>query len=538
MEILLPPKSNCQNAAVLSGARQITVIGANGSGKTQFCNWLMQQVGDQAYHISALRALYAFTPIPQRKGSIEAMFKHMNDVSQYNKGTAITEFDQLFYIMMVDEFRDLMNYKAKLLMHEQAEFPKTKLDTVVKMWQEIFPKNKILRENGKILFSNEGNEDLYTSLRLSDGEKSVLYYIGAVLYAMPQAVILVDDPEVFIHQSMMATLWNVIEQMRPDCTFIYNTHDLSFVQSRIDNTSIWVKNFDPAEKTWEYEVLDKGGQLDDALYYDILGSRKPVLFIEGDETHSLDSRLYPLIFQEYTVKPLGSCNKVIESVRSFNDLKGFHHLDSWGIVDRDRRGEQEVRYLRNKKILVPNVAEIENIMMLEGVIRTVARHRHRNENEVFFRVKQAVIGMFKTQLKQQALMHVRHRVKQYVSLRVDAKFRNINALEDHLVDLLNELNPRGMYEAICREFHDYLADGDYNQILRVFNQKQILSESNVAGLCGLQNKDGYVKQILNILKADGCDADSIRAAVKRCFGLRPNDELQEESISIASRQQE
>ena len=105
--------------------------------------------------------------------------------------------------------------------------------------------------------------------------------------------------------------------------------------------------------------------LDTALL-DLLGSRKPVLVIEGDDKHSIDSRLYPLIFPEYTVKPLGSCNKVIETVRSFGDLKNFHMLESRGIEDRDRRSDPEVEYLRNKNILVPDVAEVENLMKGDG----------------------------------------------------------------------------------------------------------------------------------------------------------------------------
>ncbi len=518
MDILLPNKSTNEKPDLLHDVRQITVIGTNGSGKTRFCNWIMERCGDKAYHMSALRAIMS-TYSSGNEGSISDLYSHMNEVSTIHKGTAQTEFDKLVFIMMMDEFRDLVNYKARLLMGEQAEIPKTKLDTVVKMWQEVFPKNKILRENGKLLFQTEGQDDRYSTFRLSDGEKAVLYYIGAVLYAMPQAIILVDDPEVFIHQSMMATLWNVIEEMRPDCTFIYNTHDIDFASSRIDNRCVWVKSYDPAAVTWDYEVTKSSMNLSDALYYDLLGNRKPVLFIEGDDVHSIDSRLYPLIFPDYTVKPLGSCNKVIESVRSFNDLQAFHHLDSWGIVDRDRRDDKEVEYLRKKKVLVPNVAEVENILMLEGVIRTIARHRHRNENDVFFSVKKSVMAMFSAELKQQALQHVRHRVKHFVEVRIDMRFRNISALEDHMVDLVREINPRGMYENLCRQFHRYIEDGNYAMVLRVYNQKMMLGNSNVAVLCGLKSKEEYIKTILNVLKADGRDAQSIRACIKRSFGL-------------------
>lgn len=328
----------------------------------------------------------------------------------------------------------------------------------------------------------------------------------------------------------MQTLWNVIEEMRPDCTFIYNTHDVDFAVSRIDNQCVWVKSFDPEVMAWDYEVMSSSQHLSDAML-DLLGTRKPVLFIEGDSTHSIDIRLYPLIFPEYTVKPLGSCNKVIETVRSFGDLKGFHHLESRGIVDRDRRNDDEVAYLRRKHILVPNVAEVENILMLEGVVRAVARHRHRNENVVFSKVKKRVIAMFSHELKQQALMHVRHRVKRDVEVRIDQKFRNINALEEHMVDLVREINPRGLYEQLCKQFHTYEQSGDYNGVLKVFNQKQMLGESNVASYCGYQSKDDYIRGVLGILKSGAKEAQAIRKAIKQCFGLTEPEESAPQSTT-------
>lgn len=525
MDIQLPLRIDGKSGGVLHDTRQITIIGANGSGKSRFCNALLKACGDKAYRISALKAL-----IPLRStdeplhGSIDEMFNRMNQVNPQVKNSADTEFDRLYYIMLMDEFHQLMNYKTHRMLGEKMEFPKTKLDTTVRKWQQVFPKNRVLRENGKLLFSTEGYSDKFSSLRLSDGERAVLYYIGASLYAMPDAVILVDDPETFIHHSIMHTLWNVIEEMRPDCTFIYNTHDVDFASSRVDNQCVWVKAFDPERGAWDYEIMQPGQELSDALYFDILGSRKPVLFVEGDDRHSIDSRLYPLIFPEYTVKPLGSCDKVIESVRSFNDLRSFHRLESRGIVDRDRRNDQEVAYLLKRNIYVPNVAEIENILMLEGVIRAVARYKHRNDGEVFERVKNAVFKMFSHEVKAQALEHVRHYVKRSVEMRIDMKFKNISDVEEHMVDLVNEINPRGMYEQLCRDFHDYLQRRDYMAVLRVYNQKQMLGDSNVASLCGYHRKDDYIRGVLNILKGDGPEAHNIRHAVKQCFGLTDQQE--------------
>lgn len=519
MDIQLPKKIDGNTPKILHDVRQITVIGANGAGKTRFSKKMIEECDGKAYKLSALKAIFPETVKNEMPSSIDMLFDEAATASHFLKSDASSEFDKLLFLLLHDEFLDLLRYKSHLLNHIPCEVPSTRLDMVVTRWEDVFPKNKILRDGGKLLFSSDVGNAPYSLLRLSDGEKAVLYYLGAVMYAMPDAVIFVDDPGAFLHHSIMQALWNVIEEIRPDCTFVYNTHDIEFATSRIDNICIWVRDFNPIKTEWDYEILDAGSRFSDELYFDLLGSRKPVLFIEGDELHSIDSKLYPLIFTEYTVKPLGSCNKVIESTRSFNDLQSFHHLDSHGIVDRDRRDDKEVQYLRDKKIFVPNVAEIENILMLEGVIKTVAKHRGKKPDYVFGKVKNAVINMFKAQLKQQALLHVRHRVKRNVEFRIDRKFQNINALEDHMLDLVNEINPRGMYDAMCATFMSYVSKGDYSMILKVFNEKSMLPDSNVAQLCGMNRKEDYIKAILNILKSDGRDATVIRSTIKSCFGI-------------------
>ena len=525
MGITLPKRIDGAAPQQLKEGRQITVIGANGAGKTRFSLKLISSFGNRAYVMSAMKAMFP-TPAGRKplEGSIDDLFAKADSASSFVKLDANTELERLTFLLLHDEFIELMKYKSACFdpdtpAGKKAEVPHTKLDVLVSKWEEVFPNNRILRQGGKLLFSSASGNDVYSTLRLSDGEKAILYYLGAVQYAMPGAMILVDDPGAFIHRSIMQSLWNVIEQMRPDCTFVYNTHDIDFASSRLDNTCIWVKSYDALNEAWDYEIVGSNQGLSEELYIDLLGSRKPVLFIEGDDTHSIDSKLYPLVFTEYTVKPLGSCNQVIEATRSFNDLNGFHHLDSYGIVDRDRRSDKEVGYLRAKKILVPDVAEIENLLLLPGIISVVARRRGKNPGEVLAKVKKSILGMFERELRSQAMLHVRHYVKKTVEVRIDKKFSNINALEDHMLDLVNEINPRGMYESLCREFHGYIDQNDYLSVLKVYNQKQMLPDCNVAQLCGLENKDRYLRYVLGVLKEDGPDATEIRNAVKRCFGI-------------------
>lgn len=60
--------------------------------------------------------------------------------------------------------------------------------------------------------------------------------------------------------------------------------------------------------------------------------------------------------------------------------------------------------------------------------------------------------------------------------RIDGRFPNINKLEEHMVNLVNEINPRAMYENFCKEFHRYVVNGDYQSVLRVYNQKSMLPD--------------------------------------------------------------
>lgn len=525
METLLPPDLSGQRQRLPDRNKSLTIIGANGAGKTRFTNCFASSLGDSAFKLSALRAIYASGEPADEKGTIDSLFASARRSPAFMTNAASTSFDRLMALLLNEEIAALVDYKVAQLdvvagRRDMALPPETKLDIVISHWQEVFPTNQVLREGGRLLFSRDGQTDTYTQVKLSAGEKAVLYYFGAILYAPRNGVVFIDSPEMFLHPSLQQKLWDTIEALRPDCRFVYTTHDLDFSATRQRDILLWVKGYSAAEERWDYTMLPRGAGISDEIYMAIIGSRNPVLFIEGDASHSIDAKLYPLVFKNFTVKSLGSCDKVIESTRTFNDQRALHHLESRGIVDRDRRDDGEVAYLRGKNIFVPDVAEIENILMLEEVVRTVASFNDRDENMVFRAVKKSIIGMFSHDLRAQAMLHTRHRIKRLMERRVDGKFRNINDFEQHLSGLAKELNPRGLYEKLCREFSGYVASQNYAAILKVYNQKSMLPGSGVSQLCGLNgSKYSYVDCIISILRHDTAASRRLRVAIIRCFGL-------------------
>lgn len=520
MIITLPPRRDAQPLTVdtAQGTRQLVIIGANGSGKTRFARRLMQDFGPKAYKISAINAIFDRGPGDTTPEGIDSRYRAAANAGSLLRSDLPTQWERLMALLMTQEMKALIfNKWGEGTQHTSP----TPLDRVINLWQRVFPQNQVLVETGRMLFSREGNQDIYRPELLSAGEKAVLYYIAAAISAPRDALVVVDAPEMFLHPSKTRSLWDLIEAERSDCTWVYVTHDLSFPSTRTSGTTVWVKGYDPEKGQWDYDLLSDHDGISEDLYLALIGARKPVLFIEGDEKNSYDSKFYPLIFSEYSVKPLGGCDRVIEATRAFNGLKAFHNLDAAGIVDRDRRSESEVSSLRERKIFVPNVAEIENIFMLEAIIRTVAARNGRDPNIAFQKVRKAIIRLFETDVKAQALEHTRHRIKRSVEYHIDGRFSSITSLEEHVAQLPSELNTRGIYEQLCRDFRSYVSRGSYRDILRVYNRKSMLNESHVADACGIRYGDrkAYTRQVLNILKKGGEDAQRIIQAVKECFNL-------------------
>lgn len=529
----LPPRANDRPIDLPDDVRQITVIGANGSGKTRFTEYLALQLDSKAFRLSALEAIGdAIGGRPHDDTSIDAIYEEANATGTFLHAGEQTTFERLMVLLLNEEIANLVDYKMRLARFrsnpegDEPRLPQSKLDTVIARWREIFPEHHVMREGGSLLFTRKGDTEMYRPSRLSHGEKATLFYIGSILYAPANGVIFVDNPGMFLHNSILGRFWNTIEAMRPDCRFVYTTHDVDFAASRAENAIVWVRSYNPDTLEWDYDLLPSDSGLSEDLYMALVGSRRPVLFIEGDSTHSIDAKLYPLVFRDFSVKSLGSCNKVIEATRAFNDLRAFHHLESFGIVDRDRRDEQEVEYLRGKHIFVPEVAEIENILMLEDVVKAMARAYGRDPEKVFSSVKSAILAMFRHDLRQQALLHTRHRVKRTLEYRVDGRFNNINALEEHMNTLVSSLNPRGLYEQMCRQFSQIAGTGDYAGVLRYYNQKSMVPGSNVGQMLGLKgSKDAYVQAVLGVMKSESPHAEAIRRAIMKCFGIERNPEL-------------
>lgn len=307
-----------------------------------------------------------------------------------------------------------------------------------------------------------------------------------------------DEPEIHLHRSIMNRLWMALERYRPDCLFIYITHDTQFAAMHPNADKLWIKEYDG--QNWKLEKIDSAN-LPEELLLDILGSRKNVLFVEG-ERNSYDTQLYTELYPNYHIVPCGSCTQVIARTKAFRNNQALHDCDVYGIIDRDFRSDYEIEKYREDCIFTINVAEVENLFIVEGLVRLIASHMAKDQGAVFEAVKKYVIeDRFAKQLNGQICEGTVAQIK-YKLMCAEISKKNESEAKSSLDAAIAGIN----YDAIRAEqeqkFQAALQGGEYAEAIKVFNCKNI--STSVGHFFDIDNK-GYCSLVIALLHGDKHD---------------------------------
>ena len=247
----------------------------------------------------------------------------------------LNDFDHLIRALYADQNHEAVNFMSSYICHPRHNYsPSTKLIRLQALWEKLLPhrKLKISTANLKVVPFEESGE--YSAADLSDGERVIFYLIGQSLMVKPNGILIIDEPELHINKSILPDLFDMIERERCDCSIIYLTHDLEFAASRYSSKKYIIKAYTINPLGWTIEKLPQGTEFPEELLTKIIGSRRPVLFVEGT-SDSLDVIIYRQIYTQHIVLPVGSCEAVIQAAKNFNKLDTLHRLKCTGIVDGD-----------------------------------------------------------------------------------------------------------------------------------------------------------------------------------------------------------
>lgn len=508
---ILPDKNNNPDEKE-TNYQSMIIIGANGSGKSRLGAWIEQNSLDKTHRISAQRSLtfnkyINLKPYEAAKNLLVYGQETPRENHDYRWNAHFNEKFN-YIISMLNDYENVLSLLIAMQTKQQEEFikdckqkesqgekhdkvPEMVLDKLKRIWNTIFSSHRIIDiKNGEV--TTILNDFKYEGRYMSDGERVALYLIAQCLCVPEGKIIIIDEPEIHLHRSIMDKLWTSIEAERKDCFFIYITHDTQFAATHKNSEKLWIKDYDGTN--WNFEKI-KDSNLPEQLLLDILGNRKPVLFVEGT-SNSYDTKLYSEIYKNYYVIPCGSCSSVISQTKSMKMNEQLHNFKCYGIIDRDYRDDYEIDAYKEDNIFTLEVAEVENLFLTEELLKVINNILEFNDNSRIERIKKYIIeDRFAKEINKQICEAIVSELKFKLNTTSISKVNEEKAKET-LGEAFKEISYDNIKTKQTEKFNKILDSHVYKDILKVFNCKSLsMSIGHFFNIDNKTYKDFIIRQM-------------------------------------------
>jgi len=516
----------------LTAGQSAVLIGANGAGKTRLGAFIEQQLSgtpQEVHRIGAHRNLAMNTQIDVvdlkraenmlRTGTADGKPNHRIGNRWHGKPETalLTDFDHVVRALYSEDAHLSSQHRRAHLADLTVKPPLAKIDRVKEVWESILSHRRLVVNGAMIKVRPAEAEDTtkdYDASDLSDGERVIFYLIGQCIMAPAGCLLIVDEPELHIHKAVLSKVWDAIESKRDDCSFVYLTHDLEFAASRRGATKLVVQNYDKATNSWAISSVPGNVDLPEDVLAKVLGSRQPILFVEGDSS-SLDLSIYRRVYSDFTVIAVGGCEQVIHSVATFSRHASLHRFGCRGIIDVDGRGGAVRETLQAKGIHVLPVSEIENLFLLPSVFLEICKLHHFGEAE-----SQGMLAQLKADVFSIAAAGIDDWAVEATKRELDRTLKNLSwsskdegSLDTEFRNAVAAIAPVSICASGRSTLDSAIKAGNYEKVLELYDNKGMLSKA--VGLLKLKDRKAFEEFLGRTLAANVGEAltASIKAAL-------------------------
>lgn len=504
--------------------KNTVLVGANGCGKTSLANLLKKTLDVRdgiVIPAQKLLIIPKFSNTPNLASAKTVFEQYQMDILTDKVTFDAKEMDAFEYSftkkygsemvkvigILLGERQVLINRGAARIKDGQTvifDDIKSTLDEVMVIWNELIEHRQLDCDENNCLRIDYG-ESSYDAHKMSDGERVIIYHAGRVLLAPKKSLIIVDEPEVHLHKSIANKLWDKLESRRNDCTFIYFTHDLDFASSRIAQKG-WIKEFQ-YPNSWDIELLEES-VIPEELQLKLLGSRKKILFCEGNTQKSIDRNVLETLFQDYTIQPVESCKSVIAYTKAFNTLTNAP-VKAYGLIDRDFRNDEQLRTLAGESIYSYSVSEIENLFLVEDFIVKFAEYKKDiiNIEDIKTNIYMSVTRGLENQLAAYITSAINFIFMESHVQRADTKEK----VAANFTAFIDNIKIDDLYTAQKDKIEKLIDMKNYNELIKIVNNKGLTS--CVSQALRYKTNYDYIEKALCYLK----DSEEGRNILKKYF---------------------
>lgn len=539
--LIIPKRDGTFDTEVLElENNSVVIVGANGSGKSRFGAWIdlynKNHQSKNTHRIPAQKTLQFRRQEIQLKPPdiLRNRWRFGDDTEdRWNSKSShrwrnapatvqIEDFNIVLGLLFSDDYRELTLTKGS------QHPPQTIKDKVEKIWNDLFSHRK-MRFNLNTFEPDiflDGNVT-YSGTEMSDGERVALYLIIQCLLLEDDKTVIVDEPENHLHKAIINSLWDKIEQAKPNNLFIYITHDLDFAVSRKNASKIWIQSYRMSpQETWNWEKIEPLEALPEALMLKVLGSRQPIMFVESKQG-DWDSAIYGALFPDRLVIPVEGCREVKKAVKSvkmlMQKMPSMNQVEPIGLIDRDYNSEQTIEEYRPAGVYCLEVAEVENLFCVQGVVEAIAKKRNLDPSEVFNQFREKAFEMLNNDVELQTT----RKTSQELEVQLLNSFNSKSKTKAELMTTISRLkDAENKLESVYTEnenlYSRLVEQQDFDELLKYFNNKGL--PDKLSPIFGLHSKDTYIEWVIRILRSQ--DDDETKTAVREAIKPYLPKELQ------------
>lgn len=511
------------------------VLGANGTGKSGLVQHLYKEYRDKAIRITAHRQTWmgssqvGISPRAKRQQENQIRERDVLPTARWQDPHADSRY-QLALLNLI-QARNTRNADAIHAYHEgkQEEFEalSSEKNDPLSILNRILHHSNIpitinIQRDEEITAIKGSHHYSYGIAEMSDAERSILLLAADVLTCPENALVLIDEPERHIHRSISSSIIKNLLSYRPDCFFVISTHEL-MLPIDIDSSKILMlrdcvfQGKDIVE--WDADFISSASEIDDSLKKNILGSRRKLLFVEGNN-HSLDNALYSILFPGVSIIPKDGRRNVENSVKAVNGAGGFHWLRAYGIVDDDGYSDERKEKLRSQEIHPLDVYEIESIFYDSTIQSILFPENYRKEK--LLAARQNALKVFSDSSVYLARIRAEQRRRETI----------LSYLKEPLDSQQNESIPVNSKDIMQNEIdtlRSMIEREEYDSIIRRYPVRDTPAPDRIAHVLGIRSRRDYELEILHRLPTSQAALEH----AKSLLGGLP-DRIADDSASSAS----
>lgn len=518
------------------------IVGPNGSGKSALMHHLVSNVNtNKIKRITAHRqtSLYSgtidFTPAQRTKFFTNYLEYNRDNRSRYLDIYASDEQSAILFDLdnkynTINE--DIANH------HRNQDIAKAS-ETALKSPSPFDQINELLnhgrlnvnleRTKDRSIIANHSRGQSFDITKMSDGERSAMIIAAHVITADPETVFLIDEPEKHLHRAISQPFLSALFDLRKDCAFIISTHEIDLAIANSEARVLMLRSCQWSDDicvAWDAEVIEPNFQLPEKLRLTeeakraILGSRKRILFVEGD-SNSLDTQLYEVLFPNLTVIPKGTCENVINAVLGLRKSQEVHDVEAFGLIDGDNRMEKEVDKLSESGICALGVYSVEALYYDSEVIAAVA-HQHveflgeGDPNELVGLVHQKVIEVLKNPKKDPQLAErmAARRCERQVHDLFWSNVPNWRSIMDNSTQSICVPIDPHLYPKELQNFNTLVDNEDIDSLIARYPLRESQVFETIVQTLGCESQKFYERTVVKLVQDD----EKVAKCIKKRIG--------------------